>query len=790
MKKQISPKREAVAEIRQKLQKAAQSADEVRSLEQQLTRIKEIQTSTQSELDEFRKRELALINENTLLRQNFAECLQKAESFRDQFKVANEENEKLKAELKSLDEKKTSLEDKLQESLAELEQKSKLIAYLQSVMQPKQTQKLTRPRPSLLSSESEYLSEIESEYKQCQQLEKQRDELLNDLERKRKVLAETQNQTIENEIVPLINVRRSIREQQSISETLSQATTTESTLGDLMSGHSAMTPGKMRHDIPHRWKRQFLTVSNIRCQFCFEGFPYFTYIFRCRDCSMIVHKHCKISVVNTCGLPYECADFYLDSYSGNINGEKMTGWVKLLVLPTSSPCGATRFSCSSPVNFAITEKWQNAWAIIEKNSLDFYESDQLALERTGPPFISINLDHEQWRIYNQTTEKPLGGVGGDDMSVLIELRMPSRTLFMLAPTCQAKQRWVKALQQATNRRIFIQRRPTSTIVTNSLLLALEKPRNLCINCTIWLPNNGGDYLLIGAQEGLFASLITQQRAPFQIAGISKIFWMELLPEFDMLLTICDSNRRLGAVHLQQLNRAFHTNLQPNVYVISAAANIEYCHIAIVSKVEHNRSKRFVYVATIDSIYVLQYTTKLGVFSTLRQIKTEEPPITICSTLNGFIFGADNFRFVSSENNFGCDDLQLSVDNCPYDFPVSVIEISDNEFLLAFHNFGLFVDSKGKRTRNKNIEWEKVPLEFVYTAPHLYIVYCEFLEVVRVAPNTGLESSTLTDDRNIFKCRSAHHIGFGPNSTDVLFAVSNDNIVELHSFSRTNEEQQV
>lgn len=33
-------------------------------------------------------------------------------------------------------------------------------------------------------------------------------------------MAQTQNQTIENEIVPLINVKRSIREQQSISETL------------------------------------------------------------------------------------------------------------------------------------------------------------------------------------------------------------------------------------------------------------------------------------------------------------------------------------------------------------------------------------------------------------------------------------------------------------------------------------------------------------------------------------------------------------------------------------------
>jgi len=50
------------------------------------------------------------------------------------------------------------LEDKLQEALSDLEQKSKLVAYLQSVMQPKQMQKLPRPAPSLLSSESDYIS--------------------------------------------------------------------------------------------------------------------------------------------------------------------------------------------------------------------------------------------------------------------------------------------------------------------------------------------------------------------------------------------------------------------------------------------------------------------------------------------------------------------------------------------------------------------------------------------------------------------------------------------------------
>ena len=70
--------------------------------------------------------------------------------------------------------------------------------------------------------------------------------------------------------------------------------------------------------------------------------------------------------------------------------------------------------------------------------------------------------------------------------------------------------------------------------------------------------------------------------------------MEFLPEFDMLLAICDSSRRLGAVHSQQLNRALRADQQPSVYVTTAAPNIEQCHIAVVSKVEHNRGKRFVW----------------------------------------------------------------------------------------------------------------------------------------------------------------------------------------------------
>ena len=52
------------------------------------------------------------------------------------------------------------------------------------------------------------------------------------------------------------------------------------------------------------------------------------------------------------------------------------------------------------------------------------------------------------------------------------------------------------LQSASRRRHFLTRR-ASSFTTNSLMLALDSPHNLTINCTLVLD----DWLLIGAQEG-------------------------------------------------------------------------------------------------------------------------------------------------------------------------------------------------------------------------------------------------------------------------------------------------
>jgi hypothetical protein len=105
---------------------------------------------------------------------------------------------------------------------------------------------------------------------------------------------------------------------------------------------------------------------------------------------------------------------------------------------------------------------------------------------------------------------------------------------MLAPTVQAKHRWVEALQHATTRRISVQRKPSSFAVGNTLLLALDRPQNLSVTCTQIFDS---DWLLLGTQEGLFVTTLKNPCQPFIVAGLSSIYLMELIVEYDMLYVL-------------------------------------------------------------------------------------------------------------------------------------------------------------------------------------------------------------------------------------------------------------
>ena len=96
--------------------------------------------------------------------------------------------------------------------------------------------------------------------------------------------------------------------------------------------------------------------------------------------------------------------------------------------------------------------------------------------------------------------------------------------------------------------------------------------------------------------------------------------------------------------------------------------------------------RFVYLATIDGINILQYSPKLEVFRHIKKLQTDGPCKSICSMPNGFIFCSDNFYFVMYDQKTFSIASSLSIDNCPPDFPLAVLQITaGQEYLLAFQS---------------------------------------------------------------------------------------------------------
>lgn len=89
------------------------------------------------------------------------------------------------------------------------------------------------------------------------------------------------------------------------------------------------------------------------------------------------------------------------------------------------------------------------------------------------------------------------------------------------------------------------------------------------------------------------------------------------------------------------------------------------------------------MATVDAIHVLQFVEKLGIFSPMHRIPTAEPCMCLASVTNGFVFGADIFYYVDLTSSARA--MPFNVDNCPSDFPVAVVEISEDEVLIVFHS---------------------------------------------------------------------------------------------------------
>uniref|UniRef100_A0A8B9JQ13 Citron rho-interacting serine/threonine kinase b n=1 Tax=Astyanax mexicanus TaxID=7994 RepID=A0A8B9JQ13_ASTMX len=77
----------------------------------------------------------------------------------------------------------------------------------------------------------------------------------------------------------------------------------------------------------------------------------------------------------------------------------------------------------------------------------------------------------------------------------------------------------------------------------------------------------------------------------------------------------------------------------------------------------------------------------------------------------------------------------------YSFPIAIMQVSSTpqkeEYLLCFHEFGVFVDAYGRRSRSDELRWSRLPLTFAFREPYLFVTYFNSLDVIELQGHAAL-----------------------------------------------------
>ncbi|EPB76115.1 PH domain protein [Ancylostoma ceylanicum] len=647
----------------------AQSESSSRSAKRQVEELKLDNQKLQEQLAAGVKREQETTDENKKLRGGLTDALVKIDHYKKEAERVKETCQEMAEQLGLNEERMSKLEEEVINLEEMLREKEKLEAYLQSQIKARDMPKLSR-RSTLLRTPTDSSLEIIDPVV-VEELENQKSSLLRELEEKKKEL-------ISRKMMPP-PLPRDHRQQPSApySNTLTRhpmaGLQSKSVAEIRYTAHQqnrATTLGTpnaqkaiMRHDIPH---------SFILIQFAKKK--------RCAHCGIIVHSQCASRVVNTCGLPDQCANYYLDSHSAT-NG-KMNGWVRM-------------FRDDSHVR-----EWQSAWGEMDEKRLVFYDNDSVQTD-LRKPFLSIDLEKEL-RIVRVGSEVPVKTDNGQVSHNIVHIKTETRNVYILAPSTQTAKRWAEALQNASTRRMMLTRRPSS-FSEQSCLLVLSTPNNLTIHTTCVFD----DYLLIGAQSGLFFTYISSPRVPVRISGFNSVPAMECLPDLNILALVMDHRRTLALLPLSALKSELNA-VQP-----SLRADI---------------------LGGYDNLHAIAYHQQDGNrLWTIRELKRREN-----QERNGGM-GADAYGVRYGPRSLG--------------------------FAGVFNCFWITV----------------------YTAPYLYVVHYDSIEIMQVAEYTGPDSSTILDEREVYECRNAHVVCCRPNG-DVYISISNTDSVEVHRFNATNSKR--
>uniref|UniRef100_A0A4W5P441 Citron Rho-interacting kinase n=1 Tax=Hucho hucho TaxID=62062 RepID=A0A4W5P441_9TELE len=501
---------------------------------------------------------------------------------------------------------------------------------------------------------------------------------------------------------------------------------------------------RMHHNIPHRFTVG-LNMRATKCSVCLDTVHFGRQAATCLECNTLCHPKCSPCLPATCGLPAEYATHFSEALcrekasSPALQLKEATGHVRLegwMKQPRNSKRGQ--------------QGWERKYVVLDGTKVSIYDAEPR--EGTPEEEFELCLPDGEVTIHGAVGASELINTAKSDTPYILKLEShphttcwPGQSLYFMAPSFPDKQRWVAVLESvvAGSRGSKDKVEADAKLLGNSLL-KLEGDDRLDINCTLPLTDQ---IVLVGSEEGLYALNVIKNSLT-HIPGLASVFQIQIIKEHDKLLIITGEERALCLVEIKKVKQSLsqsHLPAQPDLspYIFET---VKGCHLFSSGKIENGTC---ICAAMPNKITILRYNDSLNKFCIRKEIETSEPCSCIHFTGYSIIIGTNKFYEIEMkqyvlEEFLDKNDVTLAsaiFAASSHSFPISIIQVTQapqkDEYLLCFHEFGVFVDAYGRRSRSEDIKWSRLPLSFAYREPYLFVTYFNSLDVIEVQGHSAL-----------------------------------------------------
>ncbi|XP_075324362.1 citron Rho-interacting kinase isoform X12 [Odontesthes bonariensis] len=506
----------------------------------------------------------------------------------------------------------------------------------------------------------------------------------------------------------------------------------------------------VHHNTPHRFTVG-LNMRAAKCTVCLDTVHFGRQAATCLECHALCHPKCSACLPATCGMSSDCSLHLTEGLcrdKGSSPGQQLKeasghmhleGWMK------------------HPRNGKRGQGWERKYVVLDGTKVSIYEIEPREDSVKPLEEFDLCLSDGEVVVHGAVGASELPNTAKSDVPYVLKLESrchppcwPGQAIYFMAPSFPDKQRWVAVMESVVaGGRASREKAEADAKLLGNSLLKLEGDDRLDINCTLPLTDQ---IVLVGSEEGLYALNVIKNSLT-HIPGLGSVFQIQIIKEQEKLLMIVGDERALCLVEIKRVKQCLAQSHLPGQSELAPFIfeTVKGCHLFAAGRVDNGPC---ICAAMPNKITILRYNDNLNKYCIRKEIETLEPCSCIHLTSYSIIIGTNKFYEIEMkqyvlEEFLDKNDVSLAsaiFAASSHSFPIAIMQVASSmqkeEYLLCFHEFGVFVDSYGRRSRSEEIKWSRLPLSFAYREPYLFVTYFNSLDVIEVQGHAALGPTVL------------------------------------------------